>query len=226
MYNDFIKKIRKAIKNDRITIYENEPMMIYGYSVRRTRESWQMGVFSRSAGLMSDVLERYTWNNTKITNSFPRDILKNFQSLENESPYLFLPKGNMIHDIEFEKIDESFTQICDNTIMTKHYKDDLLLAALLINKVYSWRMFTGCELVRKEGSIPHQMLIWENWQKMGDYSKNLSDNRSIELFGMTNEEHHNEIINGRGLESVLYKKREKYRREYWDYYVYINEFWI
>lgn len=60
--------------------------------------------------------------------------------------------------------------------------------------VHAWRMKTGIELVHKESTLDEQERIWKNWQLMTDTQKMISDKKSIELFGMNNENHHNQIM--------------------------------
>jgi len=69
----------------------------------------------------------------------------------------------------------------------KQYPDkaDLLCS----DPVHRWRAESGIELVHKEPSLEELERIWENWQEMSDEQKRLSDEKSIELFGVTNEEH-------------------------------------
>ena len=72
------------------------------------------------------------------------------------------------------------------------------------NKVYKrlskdpahkYRMDTGIELIHKEPTKEELERIWKNWNLMSDYQKRESDKKSIELFGMTNQDHYNELIN-------------------------------
>jgi hypothetical protein len=64
---------------------------------------------------------------------------------------------------------------------------------LCSDSVHHWRATTGIELVHKEPSREERVRIWENWQEMSEEQKRLSDKKSLELFGMTNEEHQKKI---------------------------------
>lgn len=58
---------------------------------------------------------------------------------------------------------------------------------LLKDPVHRWRAETGIELIHKEPSREEQERIWENWNEM-------SDEKSMKLFGKDNSIHHVEII--------------------------------
>jgi RimJ/RimL family protein N-acetyltransferase len=66
---------------------------------------------------------------------------------------------------------------------------------LIDDPAHAWRMKTGIELIHKEPSKKELERIWANWQEMTDEQKAESDKKSIELFGKTNEENYNELIN-------------------------------
>lgn len=61
---------------------------------------------------------------------------------------------------------------------------------LLNDPVHKWRAETGIELIHKEPTKKEQIRIWKNWQEMSPEMKAESDKKSLEIFGMTNEEHH------------------------------------
>lgn len=65
---------------------------------------------------------------------------------------------------------------------------------LLSDPVHFWRADTGIELIHKEPSMEEQKRIWGNWLEMTDEQKKISDAKSLELFGITNSEHHQEIM--------------------------------
>ncbi len=60
--------------------------------------------------------------------------------------------------------------------------------------VHYWRATSGIELIHKEPSREEQLRIWENWQQMNEEQKRMSDEKSLELFGVTNEVHHSKIM--------------------------------
>ena len=74
----------------------------------------------------------------------------------------------------------------------KQYPDKA--GALCADPVHQWRAENGIELIHEEPSREEQVRIWENWQEMSDEQKRLSDEKSLELFGMSNEEHYRKII--------------------------------
>ncbi len=63
--------------------------------------------------------------------------------------------------------------------------------SLLNDPVHLWRAETGIELIHREPDINEQNRIWENWKQMSEFQKEASDQKSLDLFGLTNEEHHN-----------------------------------
>jgi hypothetical protein len=63
-----------------------------------------------------------------------------------------------------------------------------LADTLYADPCHRWRMETGIELVHKEPTLEEQNRIWKNWQLMSDEDKQRSDEKCMELFGMTNEE--------------------------------------
>lgn len=67
-------------------------------------------------------------------------------------------------------------------------------AVLLADPVHSWRAETGIELIHEEPTVDEQMRISANWDLMSDKMKKQSDKKSMELFGMTNEEHDKKIM--------------------------------
>lgn len=79
------------------------------------------------------------------------------------------------------------------------------LERLLKTPWHLWRAETGIELIHKEPTLTELIRIWKNWHRMTPEMKKKSDEKSKELFGMTNKEHfkallkeydkHYEIIN-------------------------------
>lgn len=56
--------------------------------------------------------------------------------------------------------------------------------------VHRWRAETGIELIHREPTEKEQQRTWKNWQLMSQNMKDISDKKSIELFGCTNAEHY------------------------------------
>ena len=57
----------------------------------------------------------------------------------------------------------------------------------IINK---WIQENEIELVHQTPTKQEMEEIWNRWQKMSRNEQEISDQKSIELFGMTNEQHH------------------------------------
>ena len=53
-----------------------------------------------------------------------------------------------------------------------------------------WMKETGLALLHPCGSSEGLQELWRRWQEMDDQGKRVSDAKSIELFGMGNEEHY------------------------------------
>lgn len=70
--------------------------------------------------------------------------------------------------------------------LVKHY-GKYVADKLSNNPCHKWRMETGIELIHKEPDLDEQKRIWENWQLISDEDKQKSDEKCIELFGLTNE---------------------------------------
>ena len=69
-----------------------------------------------------------------------------------------------------------------------------LTDTLLRDPVHGWRAKTGIELIHKEPTLREQKRIWKNWQLMSDEQKRISDLKSLELFGITNKKHQQQIL--------------------------------
>ena len=71
----------------------------------------------------------------------------------------------------------------------KPYGLDMLPDYLKADPVHAWRAETGVELVHKEPTIYELIRVWRNWQLMSIDAKAMSDGKSMELFGVTNKQH-------------------------------------
>lgn len=58
-----------------------------------------------------------------------------------------------------------------------------------------WRQQTGIELVYNEPNRSILNDIWDNWNQMADNLKKISDQKSLELFGLTNQQHYSKLSN-------------------------------
>ena len=56
--------------------------------------------------------------------------------------------------------------------------------------INQWIQENGIELVHQTPTKQEMEEIWIRWQKMSKKKQKISDQKSIELFGMTNEQHH------------------------------------
>lgn len=56
--------------------------------------------------------------------------------------------------------------------------------------IHVWRAKTGIELIHKEPSLEELDRIWNNWNLMSDEQKQISDKKSMELFGVSNEDNY------------------------------------
>jgi ABC-type lipopolysaccharide export system ATPase subunit len=74
------------------------------------------------------------------------------------------------------------------------HKSESLYKKLMNCPVHEFRARTGIELIHKEPTFFEQMRIWDNWNLMTNDMKRLSDIKSMELFGKTNEENHKLIL--------------------------------
>lgn len=79
--------------------------------------------------------------------------------------------------------------------------------------VHKWRANTGIELIHKEPTEEELDRIWKNWQLMPQDMKDISDKKSIEMFGCTNAEHYNQL---KALEDHLNENKAAYLQKYRD----------
>ena len=56
--------------------------------------------------------------------------------------------------------------------------------------INQWILENGIELVHQTPTKQEMEEIWDRWQKMSRNEQEISDKKSIKLFGMTNEQHH------------------------------------
>lgn len=71
---------------------------------------------------------------------------------------------------------------------------DELPEKLKKDPVHSWRAKTGIELVHREPTYEEFQRIWNNWQLMSDEMKARSDKKSMELFGVNNQTHYEQLL--------------------------------
>ena len=124
---------------------------------------------------------------------------------EDGIPYKYGDKTAELYDWEWKWIDkfnESYIEESSRYKYSPPYTSEEI-KRVYGNKVYKrlskdpahkYRMDTGIELIHKEPTKEELERIWKNWNLMSDYQKRESDKKSIELFGMTNQDHYNELI--------------------------------
>jgi len=69
--------------------------------------------------------------------------------------------------------------------------------------VHRWRSETGIELLHKEPTLDEFVRICKNWKLMDDEMKERSDDFSLRVFGVTNEEHIPIILQQYAEESLI-----------------------
>lgn len=69
-----------------------------------------------------------------------------------------------------------------------------LFKRLSNDPAHKFRMDTGIELIHKEPTLKELVRIGKNWCLMNGDMKLISDKKSKELYGMTNEEHYRMLI--------------------------------
>jgi len=84
----------------------------------------------------------------------------------------------------------------------RHY-DKHTYEMLMNDPVHRWRAETGIELIHKEPTLDEFTRICKNWKLMDDEMKKQSDEQSIRIFGMTNEEHIPVILRQYAEESLI-----------------------
>jgi hypothetical protein len=65
---------------------------------------------------------------------------------------------------------------------------------LIDDEVHAWRAKTGIELIHREPDSEELHRIWKNWNLMSPEMKQKSDEKSLEMFGISNKDHYNELI--------------------------------
>ena len=76
----------------------------------------------------------------------------------------------------------SKNEVIENSGMEKYLE-------LSEDPAHKFRMDTGIELIHREPTKQELIRIYKNWLKMDKYKKRISDEKSIELFGMDNVSH-------------------------------------
>lgn len=184
-------------------LIKGEPLIIVGTSafkswVRRIkRDTSNDETISRFIyHLKKDVpmLFKYYFSNERDLQKY----IKNIQSNINESSVLSITeKAKYSTPYTSEEIKRAYG--------IKIYKE------LIKDPAHKYRMDTGIELIHKEPTKEELERIWKNWNLMSNDQKMKSDKKSMELFGKTNQDHYNELINSYTVDesSLLEMKRSE-----------------
>ena len=74
----------------------------------------------------------------------------------------------------------------------ENYPD--IAESLIKDPIHRWRAETVIELIHEEPTKQKLERIWINWQEMDEKQKVISDQMSIELFGVSNLAHYQTLI--------------------------------
>ena len=117
-------------------------------------------------------------------------------------------------------IDESVLSIAEKAKYSTPYTSEeikrvygiKIYKELIKDPAHKYRMDTGIELIHKEPTKEELERIWKNWNLMSNDQKMKSDKKSMELFGKTNQDHYNELINSYTVDesSLLENKKSEY----------------
>lgn len=184
-------------------LIKGEPLIIVGTSafkswVRRIRrDTSDDETISRFIyHLKKDVpmLFKYYFSNERDLQKY----IKNIQSHINESSVLSIT--------EKAKYSPPYT-----TEEVKRIYGTNVYRELIKDPAHKYRMNTGIELIHKEPTKEELERIWKNWNLMSNDQKMKSDKKSMELFGKTNQDHYNELINSYTVDesSLLEMKRSE-----------------
>lgn len=89
------------------------------------------------------------------------------------------------------------------------YPEEVYLK-LADDPVHRWRAETGVELVHNEPTDEELERIWRNWQLMPASMKNISDEKSYQLFGVSNADHYKALkLMRRAFNDVVSMYKEK-----------------
>lgn len=104
---------------------------------------------------------------------------------------------------------ENFIRFCDKMLITnesktyerpysyeqikKNYGLDLA-NKLMKDPAHKFRAETGIELIHKEPSLDELKRIYDNWNLMPEDLKKKSDEKSIDLFGISNKDHYQKLL--------------------------------
>ena len=59
--------------------------------------------------------------------------------------------------------------------------------------IHSWRANNGIQLIHREPTLEELERIWANWNEMSVLKQIISDQKSMQLFNMPNEQHYHKL---------------------------------
>lgn len=153
-----------------------------------------------------DDIDRYEIGNMVFIPQFNTNICyivthKTILSSIDESPYRnfltafqykLLSQYNKIALIELNKTSYERPYTFDQIKLKYPIK---IFQKLFNDNIHKWRATTGIELIHKEPTEDELDRIWQNWQLMSNDMKQMSDKKSIELFGINNAKHYIQLKN-------------------------------
>lgn len=88
--------------------------------------------------------------------------------------------------------------------------------------VHKWSQRTGIEIIYDEISTKKLEDIWKNWNKMPDQMKEISDQKSIELYGINNKSHFEKLMSEKGsrfdgYSFILHRHNPRHGSEHYDF---------
>lgn len=137
----------------------------------------------------SDQITESANNDTLIQNEL--QLIESFvQGCQTEANGHIVASGDMaeykITDDELKSVRKSDPK----NVYDPPLKYEELPDHLKNDPIHSWRAKSGIELIHKEPTIEELDRIWKNWQLMSNEQKRISDEKSIELFGINNEDNY------------------------------------
>jgi hypothetical protein len=195
MYNEFIKTVINERNNGYFKYNKDENLFITGFRnklIKDNEYSWDLTIYP----ITQSYFNKYPELNyiKDIDNKLSKEFLDLLGTKHFNEPFIYVPKG-LLNNIEYEIFEKDYERPYNFNEMKKNGYDDNIIKSLMKDKIHYWRSLTGIELIHKEPSKEEQIRIWFNWQRMGYFSKTLSDMKSKSLFNMTNEDHYHKIMN-------------------------------
>lgn len=95
-------------------------------------------------------------------------------------------KFNKLYNLVLESL-EQYQPPYNAQQMRQNGYDQETIQRLKRDPVHSWRMQTGIQLIHRQPSKSQLERIWKNWQLMDDEQKRKSNDKCMQLFGVTNQ---------------------------------------